>query len=107
MTLIVLYNFKLKMNMTQATTLPKDWIWGDEQPEGERLELLLKHYNMWMEIKAIGIKLHDFDEYYICSPIEWDYSPFDPEMSISDIKGMLDGVDEALKSAHSDLEKTK
>ena len=106
MTLIVLYNFKLKMNMTQATKLPSEWVWGDE-PDGERLELLLKHYNMWIEIKHIGIKLHDFDEYYICSPIEWDYSPCDPEMSNDEIKGMLGGVDEALKSARSDLEKTK
>ena len=48
------------MIMTLETKLPDDWIWGDE-PSGERLELLLKYYNRWLEIKHIGVKLHDFD----------------------------------------------
>ena len=92
------------MIMTLETKLPDNWIWGDE-PSGERLELLLKYYNMWLEIKHIGVKLHDFDEYYICAPTEWQYSPCHPDMPIEEVKGWLEGVDEALKSARNDLKK--
>ena len=79
--------------MTLETKLPDDWIWGDE-PSGERLE-----------IKHIGVKLHDFDEYYMCAPTEWQYSPCEPDMPIEEVKGWLEGVDEALKSARNDLKK--
>jgi len=84
----------------KEVTLPEEWIW-DNQPTGERLKLLLQHYNMWLEIQYVGEKIHNLDEYYMCNPNTWDMSPCDPQMSLEDIKGWL--PTHVLQEAREDL----
>ena len=53
---------KIEYDHRWVSTLPDEWIW-DSQPTGKRLEILLQHYNVWLEIQFISNKLHDYDEF--------------------------------------------
>jgi hypothetical protein len=69
--------------------LPKSWGTG---VTGKRLELLQKHYELWVEVRDRGILLHDWEEHYMLSPENWRISPLQPSMSLKEMKFWLDSA---------------
>ena len=79
----------LQESAKKKPVLPENWIWSERRPTGKRLELLQKHYELWVEVRDRGILLHDFDEHYMVSPADWGYSPLSPSMTLKDMKMWL------------------
>jgi hypothetical protein len=41
----------------------------------EAMSMVKDIYVWWKTIKKAGLRVHNYDEYYMCNPDTWDYSP--------------------------------
>ena len=84
----------------KAKRLPGKWTNGITSKT--KLALLRHYYKSWMNVKMIGMKLHNSEDWYIMNPLNWDISPCHPSMPLLEMKQWYGAMEEAEEEAIQD-----